>query len=116
LEEIVRLLFNISIEGSQKEKSNTRRSILDKDVETSLMEIHKSNLDNEVIQNIIPIILINIHKGEVCPPSLLPFLSTVHTLLSSSDSSSGIDYSRWARLSFEGVLNPEKSLLEHKKR
>jgi hypothetical protein len=122
------VFFNISIEGSLKEKVNTRKNIFDEKVKNLLMDIYQSistkdnsspssqslNSDEKEILNKIAIILINIHKGELCPSPLLPYLSAVNVMMSLPHPNSGIDWPRWSLLAWEGVLDGKESLFKYK--
>jgi hypothetical protein len=136
LDDIIILFFNISIEGSlysEKGKRNTRYSLFDSSTEEILCEIHKlissqntssssssssqstsscdvGDLEKKRIINFIPIILINIHKNEKCPPSLLPFLSIVHSMISQPSAIDDVDLPRWLKLAFDGIIDGEKVL------
>jgi hypothetical protein len=91
---------------------NTRFSLFDSETEQILLEIHKSlssskekHNDNEKrIFYFIPIILINIHKNEECPPSLLPHLWIVHLMMTLPTPVESTDIPQWAKLSYEGII------------
>jgi hypothetical protein len=90
LQLIMVLLLSISIEGSLEGKiRNTHHSIFCDKTERLLIEIFnlssskkpfsssqkKLDASKKMILNIINVIVINIHKGKVCPSPLLPHLS-----------------------------------------
>jgi hypothetical protein len=113
--DIIYLFFNVSIEGSLYSPhgmKNTRFSLFDSETVQILLEIHKSlpsskeehDYMEKAIFNFIPIILINIHKNEECPPSLLPHLSIVHSMMTQPTPIKGVDIPRWSKLSYEGIL------------
>jgi hypothetical protein len=115
LHDTIYLFFNISREGSLYSPhgmKNTHFSLFDSETEQILLEIHKSlsfskekhDYRETVIFNFIPIILINIHKNEECPPSFLPHLSIVHSMMTQPTPIEGEDMQRWAKLSYEGIL------------
>jgi hypothetical protein len=129
---VISTFFNISIEGSlhsEKDKKNNHHSIFNNNIEQILIEIHQKNslqvkspsffftpstkLFDIYIQKIytyIPIILMNFHKNEICPPSLLPYLSFVHSIISKPPPIPRVEVSRWSQLAWEGILNGDVSL------
>jgi hypothetical protein len=117
---VITLFFNISIEGSLYSSvgcKNTRCLLFDTKTEEILCEIHKSlsstktdNINEKKMINFIPIILINIHKNERCPPNLLPYLSIVHSMITQPTPLPGVEIPRWCKLAWEGILNTETTL------
>jgi hypothetical protein len=73
------------------------------------------NDDEKDIIISISIILINIHKGEICPPSLLPHLSVVHEMMLQPKKDSGVEWRKWSKIGFEGITNGTNSLNEYRK-
>jgi hypothetical protein len=71
-----------------------------------------------MILKFINIIVINIHKGEVCPSPLLPHLSTIHMMMLQGKEKGGvdgIDWPRWSKLAWEGIINGDILLKEYEK-
>jgi hypothetical protein len=129
--------------NSKKGERNTRCVLYDENVEQLLISVYRllstrvvspplsslslssfpsigtspasSDLYEQLIVKYIPIILINFHKNETCPSSLLPHLSAVHLMMSHSSPESGVDWPRWARLAWDGLINPKDSLTELEK-
>jgi hypothetical protein len=127
---------------SKKGEASIRRSFLTDALEQFIIEIHRSNSsrgnglvyfppsssssaspssssssspfdrDEVDVMVLIPLILILFHKGEVCPHHLLTHLSTVHSLI--AQPATTIDYPRWSKLAWDGMVNAESSLAENK--
>jgi hypothetical protein len=134
LENIMALLFNISIEGSLEGKiKNTRHSIFCDKTERLLIETFnllsskkpfsssQKELDvfEKKILKFINVIVINIHKGEVCPSPLLPHLSTIHMMMLQRKEEydvGGADWAKWSKIAWEGIINGDILLKEYEKK
>jgi hypothetical protein len=130
LKNIIGLLFNISIEGSLEGKiNNTRHSIFCDKTERLLIETFnllsskkpfsssQEEFDYyEKILKFISFIVINIHKGEVCPPPLLPHLSMIHMMMLQGKEDDVADWPRWSKIAWEGIINKDIILKEYEKK
>jgi hypothetical protein len=134
LEYIMALLFNISIEKSLEGKiNNTRHSIFCDKTEGLLIETFnllsskkpfsssqkKLDVSEKMILKFISVIVINIHKGEVCPPPLIPHLSSIHMIMlqrKEEEGTDGVDWARWSKIAWEGIVNKDIILKEYEKK
>jgi hypothetical protein len=86
--------------------------LISTDIQSSSSSSPSSPVDDRMESlQFISIILINLHKGETCPPLLLPHLSSIHLMMSETspppEKENDVDFSRWACLAWEGIINPD---------
>jgi hypothetical protein len=72
-----------------------------------------------MILNIISVIIINIYKGKICPPPLVPHLSRIHMMMLQRKEEydvGGADWSRWSKIAWEKIINKDIILKEYEKK
>jgi hypothetical protein len=135
---VVKILLGVALDGSirnigmEKNKYNDKYKELDvlvtlnqiynyvKKMEESSSSSSFSQLDEDYISSLLDIIPLTIclfHRGEAIPPSVVPHLHMVKSLIVVENENNGaFDVGSWAWMAWNGLLDPQAAIEKEKKK